>query len=200
DSNAARGAGCSRGRAVQDRALVQRYRGTGAVSDRFVRVLAAGRKSCPAISARHRRAAGGRRSVHRRIAHHAGGPRVARGTLATLPRGADDVGRTTVVRAAGRRSRRRKLSSRGIVEPPHAAADRRRSARGVDRDDAALPQSATAARYQGPHQQDPACLGGAVVPNEVVQSRGRWLVAEAAVWSSVVVAVEVEGESGGAFA
>src|SRR5262245_32584098 len=33
-----------------------------------------------------------------------------------------------------------------------------------------------------------------VVPNEVVHSRGRRLVAEAAVWSSVVVAVEIRGE------
>src|SRR5262249_29762035 len=36
----------------------------------------------------------------------------------------------------------------------------------------------------------------AVVPDEVVQSRGRWLVAEAAVGSSVVVAGEVGLEGG----
>jgi len=38
-----------------------------------------------------------------------------------------------------------------------------------------------------------------VVTNEVVQSRGRGLVAEAAVWSSVVVSLEVERERCGAF-
>src|SRR5262249_31941210 len=39
-----------------------------------------------------------------------------------------------------------------------------------------------------------------VVPNEVVQACGGWLVAEAAVGSSVVVAVEVAGEGVDAFA
>jgi len=44
-----------------------------------------------------------------------------------------------------------------------------------------------------------AAAGLAVVPKEVVQSRCRWLVAEAAVWSSVVVSLEVAGQGGGAF-